>query len=54
MLTEPMAILGCVVVKTTLCSTLGKKSYMGKKALEQVSREVRKSLSLEALINEEH
>ena len=50
-----MAILSCFVVKETLYSTLGKiSSYAEKKALEQVSREVRKSLSLEALTNEEH
>lgn len=53
-LTEPVVILSCLVVKETW-SILGKiSSYTNRKALEQVSRGVRKSLSLEALTNEEN
>lgn len=43
------------MLKDTLYSTLGKiSSYTEKKALEQASREVRKSLSLEALTKRDH
>lgn len=43
------------ILKDTLYSTLGKiSSCMEKQAVEQASREVRKSLSLEALTKKDH
>lgn len=52
-----MAALGCVMVRKTIYSTLGKKkttSNTHKKAVEWVSTEVRKPSSREALSHEKH